>query len=324
MRPMLATPAAALPSGPDWAHEVKWDGMRLLVDIHDGRLTLSSRNGNDVTASFPELAGLAHTYADVLLDGEVVALEDGLPSFAALAERMHVKDPRKAQRLAARRPVTLMVFDVLRLFGQDVTGLPWTGRRDLLERLDLRGPSWQVPQAYADGAQLLEATLEQGLEGIVSKRRAAAYAEGRRSPDWRKMSHRLTLSAVIGGWRAEIGNDARLGAVLLGLPHPHGWAYAGRMGSGLAGPSRHARCGLARPRDPAHRTVFRRGPGAGLPRDNVGGTDDRRRGAGARYNRDGPVAPSDVSWGAQRPDGCGPRRGPGHEGGEPRWLNLGR
>lgn len=235
MRPMLATPAAALPSGPDWAHEVKWDGMRLLVDIHDGRLTLSSRNGNDVTASFPELAGLAHTYADVLLDGEVVALEDGLPSFAALAERMHVKDPRKAQRLAARRPVTLMVFDVLRLFGQDVTGLPWTGRRDLLERLDLRGPSWQVPQAYADGAQLLEATLEQGLEGIVSKRRAAAYAEGRRSPDWRKMSHRLTLSAVIGGWRAEIGNDARLGAVLLGLPHPHGWAYAGRMGSGLAG-----------------------------------------------------------------------------------------
>ena len=144
MRPMLATPAPALPSGPDWAHEVKWDGMRLLVDIHDGRLTLRSRNGNDVTASFPELAGLVHTYADVLLDGEVVALEDGLPSFAALAERMHVKDPRKAQRLAARRPVTLMVFDVLRLFGQDVTGLPWTGRRDLLERLDLRGPSWQV------------------------------------------------------------------------------------------------------------------------------------------------------------------------------------
>ncbi len=247
MRPMLATVADDVPDGPDWVHEVKWDGMRILVDVQDGRFTLISRNGNDVTASFPELAGLADRYDDVLLDGEVVALDGGRPSFAALAERMHVKDRRKAERLATVRPVTLMIFDVLRLFGQDVTGEAWTGRRSLLERLALDARNWQVPPTYDDGRQLLAATAEQGLEGIVSKRRSAAYAVGRRSADWRKTSHRSTLSAVVGGWRPETGNDARLGAVLLGLPTAAGWSYAGRMGSGLAGRAADAVASLLAP-----------------------------------------------------------------------------
>jgi bifunctional non-homologous end joining protein LigD len=136
---MLATPAAAVPTGPAWVHEVKWDGMRVLADIHGGQLTLTSRTGNDVTASYPELAGLADTYDDLLLDGEVVALQEGRPSFAALADRMHVADRRRAERLAAVRPVTYMVFDLLRLFGEDLTGQPLSARRELLERLDLTG-----------------------------------------------------------------------------------------------------------------------------------------------------------------------------------------
>ena len=170
MRPMLATPTTSVPTGEGWLHEVKWDGMRILADVHEGRLVLTSRNGNDVTASFPELAGLAAAYDDMLLDGEVVALDAGRPSFAALAERMHVQDRRKAERLAATRPVTFMVFDLLRLFGQDLTSQPLSARRALLERLDLDGRHWQVPPVYADGAELYRATMEQGLEGVVSNR----------------------------------------------------------------------------------------------------------------------------------------------------------
>lgn len=235
MHPMLATVADAIPSGPQWVHEVKWDGMRILADVRDGQLRLYARSGNDVTVSFPELDGLGATYDDVLLDGEVVALDGGRPSFGALAERMHVKDRRKAERLAATRPVTLMVFDLLRLFGSDVTGQPWSARRELLERLDLGGRNWQVPPVYDDGSELFHATLDNGLEGIVSKRRSAPYAAGRRSPDWRKSAHRTTLSAVVGGWRPETGSAGRLGAVLVGLPVEGGWRYAGRMGSGIAG-----------------------------------------------------------------------------------------
>ncbi|MBK6885737.1 MAG: non-homologous end-joining DNA ligase [Tetrasphaera sp.] len=235
MRPMLASVADAVPTGGDWVHEVKWDGMRILADVRDGRLTLFARSGNDVTASFPELESLAGTYDDLLLDGEVVALDGGRPSFAALAERMHVQDRRKASRLAAVRPVTFMIFDLLRLFGQDLTAQPWTGRRDLLDRLALDSRHWQVPPTYDDGRQLLAATREQGLEGIVSKRRDAAYLPGRRVADWRKTSNRHTVSVVVGGWRPETGNPARLGALLVGLPGPDGWVYAGRIGSGVAG-----------------------------------------------------------------------------------------
>ena len=235
-RPMLASPGERVPRGSAWAHEVKWDGMRVLADVREGRVTVWSRTERDVTAAFPELDPVGEAYDDMLLDGEVVAFEDGRPSFHALADRMHVSSRPKAVRLAAGRPVTFMVFDLLRLFGEDLTGQPWSARRRLLEQLDLTGPHRQVPPAYDDGEQLLAATAEQGLEGVVSKRRSSAYHPGRRSADWRKHAHRTTYSVVVGGWRPEIGSDARLGAVLVGLPDADGgWRFAGRVGSGLAG-----------------------------------------------------------------------------------------
>ncbi len=236
MRPMLATVAESVPSGDAWVHEVKWDGMRVLVDVRGGAVRVYSRTEREVTAAFPELERLGSDYDDMLLDGEVVALEDGRPSFHALTERMHVTKRREAERLASTRPVTLMAFDLLRLFGSDLTAQPWSARRELLERLDLDGPRWQVPPVHDDGVGLLAATAEQGLEGIVSKRRSSGYAPGRRSPDWRKLAHRATLSVVVGGWRPEVGSTSRLGAVLVGLPDgAGGWRYAGRVGSGLAG-----------------------------------------------------------------------------------------
>ena len=181
--PMLATRADRVPIGPEWVHEIKWDGMRVLADIHDGRLTLTSRLGNDVTTAYPELAPIADLYDDALLDAEIVVFDDGRPSFGALAERMHVRNPRKALTLSTTRPVTLMVFDLLRLFGSDLTAQPWRARRELLERLEIQGLHWQVPPTYDDGVELHAATAEQGLEGVVSKRRDSPYAAGRRSTD---------------------------------------------------------------------------------------------------------------------------------------------
>jgi bifunctional non-homologous end joining protein LigD len=157
----------------------------------------------DVTVAFPELAGLANEFEDMLLDGDVVVLRDGIPSFAALAERFHVTSPTKAAALAARAPVTLMVFDLLRLYGVDLTGRSWTDRRATLERLELQDPHWTVPPTFTDGQALWEATREQGLEGIVSKRRSGRYAAGARTEDWVKLPHRTSQSVVIGGWRPE-------------------------------------------------------------------------------------------------------------------------
>jgi bifunctional non-homologous end joining protein LigD len=235
MRPMLASQGSTIPSGPDWVHEIKWDGMRVLADVHGGALRLTSRSEKDATATFPEIEGLAALSGDMLLDGEIVALEGGIPSFGALADRMHVHDRRRAAILAGTRPVTLMLFDVLRLYGVDLTSRTLADRRATLERLDLRGPHWQVPPVYEDGQVLHSATLEQGLEGVVSKRLSSKYYAGRRSAEWLKFAHRSSRSVVVGGWRPETTNPDRLGAVLVGAPGPDGLRYLGRVGSGLTG-----------------------------------------------------------------------------------------
>jgi bifunctional non-homologous end joining protein LigD len=237
MRPMLATRGSSLPRGAGWVHEVKWDGMRVLVAVGSRGVRLTSRNENDVTVSFPELQGIrdAAEGRELLLDGEIVAFSDGIPVFGALADRMHVRSARKAEHAAVGNPVTLLVFDVLQVDGEDVTGLPHHRRREVLEQLGLSGPHWQVPPAYDDGQALWEATKAQGLEGIVSKRRSSPYVPGRRSDDWLKFPHRPTGSYVVGGWRPEKGSRGRLGALLVGEMTPQGLVYRGRVGSGVAG-----------------------------------------------------------------------------------------
>ncbi|MGH3413233.1 MAG: non-homologous end-joining DNA ligase [Marmoricola sp.] len=234
MRPMLATRGDRVPSGGDWAHEVKWDGMRVLVDTAGTAARLFSRRENDVTVSFPELHGLA-SMGDVLLDGEVVALAGGVPSFAALADRMHVTDVRRAARLAEKQPVLLVVFDLLRLDGRDLVARPLRERRQALAQLGLQGPAWQVPPTYDDGQALLAAAREQGLEGVVSKRLSSPYRPGVRSREWLKFPLRSTGSFIVGGYRHETGSDRRVGALLVGERGSGGLCYRGRVGSGVAG-----------------------------------------------------------------------------------------
>jgi bifunctional non-homologous end joining protein LigD len=229
---MLATPGT-LPDGPEWLFEVKWDGMRLLADVADGRVRLSSRSERDVTANFPELAALTALAPDVLLDGEVVLLENGVPSFAALADRMHGP---VAPRIAQARPVTFMVFDVLRLYGVPLLERPFAERRGTLERLDLASiPVLSLSPTYTDGAALLEVTRQRGMEGVVAKRRDGVYRPGRRSPTWTKVTHRHSQACLVGGWRPERSSASRIGALLLGVPDGAGLRYVGRVGSGLAG-----------------------------------------------------------------------------------------
>jgi bifunctional non-homologous end joining protein LigD len=244
MRPMLATPAdpgKGLPGdGTRWAYEVKWDGMRVLADIHDGKVQLHSRTEREITPSFPELAALGAAHPDVLLDGEIVVLADGVPSFRALAERIHVREPRRAAALAATAPASLIAFDALRMYGVDLMQRSWQERRESLERLTPAGRFWQLSPAQDELEPLLAATVEHGLEGVVAKRRTSIYRPGVRSPDWVKLAHKRSASAVVGGWRPETSDAGRVGALLLGgwsMPRDGGepgLTFAGRVGSGLA------------------------------------------------------------------------------------------
>ncbi|MBM7507241.1 bifunctional non-homologous end joining protein LigD [Nocardioides salarius] len=236
-RPMLATKASSLPTGPEWSHEVKWDGVRILADLsatHGGPARLWSRNANEVGVAWPDVVDSQLGARDLLVDGEVIVLnEAGVPDFRVLQERLHVRRARTAERLAGSLPATFMVFDLLRLDGTDLTGLPLHERRARLADLDLG--RWQVPAAYDDGAMLHAATLEQGLEGVVSKRLASRYTFEQRSPHWLKLAHRHRRSYVVGGWRPQEGSSDRLAALLVGEPTPDGLAYRGRVGSGIGG-----------------------------------------------------------------------------------------
>ena len=233
-----------LPTGPGWTYEVKWDGMRVVTHVDGGTVGAWSRNGRDATVAFPELDALGPALAglDIVLDGEVVALDaDGRPSFERLQRRMHVGNRADAVARAATVPVAYVVFDLLQLGGRDLTGLPWSDRRHLLEQLaDDLPPGVELARTFDDGPALLDACKARGLEGVVAKRDDAPYLPGTRSRAWVKVKVRQHDEMVVGGWAPGTGSRAdALGSLLVGY-HEEGdpaLRYAGRVGSGFTAAS---------------------------------------------------------------------------------------
>ena len=181
---MLATAVTKLPTGDGWAFEFKWDGVRAMFDVSDTGLRITSRTGRDVTATYPELAGLADGADDAHVDGEIVAFRDGRPSFELLQSRMNVRSAAESRRLAAATPVTFVAFDLLRRYGVDLTARPYGERRATLERWLGERPDWTISPSFDDGPATEAAARQHGLEGIVAKRVDSAYRAGIRSGDW--------------------------------------------------------------------------------------------------------------------------------------------
>jgi bifunctional non-homologous end joining protein LigD len=237
VRPMLATAAPSLPREPGYAFEMKWDGIRALALVEAGAVAVISRNGNDITDGYPELAALgsAGPARDLLLDGEIVALDDqGHSSFQLLQSRMHVREPLAVRRLMATVPVVYMIFDVLWLDGSNVMAHPYLERRALLEGLALAGTSWQTPPIVDDdGDTALTASRELGFEGVVAKAHRSTYRPGR-SREWLKVKHQLRQELVVGGWQPGAGSrEGRVGSLLVGYHDAEGLRYAGKVGTGF-------------------------------------------------------------------------------------------
>ncbi len=238
IRPMLATLGQLPDNDGAYAYETKFDGVRAIAYVHKGSLVVRTRNDANVTAAYPELAGLVDALGtvDAVLDGEIVALDGrGRVSFEALQPRMHLRDQRQIATLAARSPVSYRVFDLLHLDGHATIGLAYTRRRDLLESLELDGAHWQTPPCHrGGGAQALAAAVRGGIEGIVAKRLDSVYTPGRRSPAWLKVKNVHTQEVVVGGWRPGQGNRAdTIGSLLLGIPGEGGLTYVGQVGTGF-------------------------------------------------------------------------------------------
>jgi bifunctional non-homologous end joining protein LigD len=246
VEPMLAT-LGRLPSEAQddlFGYEVKWDGVRAVGYLGKDRFQLVSRNDRDITAAYPELTpkpavrGRLAGRRGLVVDGEIVAFDAaGRPSFAALQQRMHVRDEARIARLSERTPVVYVVFDALLRDGRPLLDETYRSRRAILASLGLRAvPSWQVPDYQAgDGAGLYAATRDEGLEGVIAKRLESTYQPGRRSPDWIKIKHVRTQEVVVGGWTPGEGRRrGAIGSLLLGIPAGAGsLQFVGLVGTGF-------------------------------------------------------------------------------------------
>ncbi|HZE48834.1 MAG TPA: non-homologous end-joining DNA ligase [Jatrophihabitantaceae bacterium] len=234
--PMLATSGAVLPSGPGWTYEFKWDGVRALVNVAAGTVRIHSRLGNEVTIAYPELAGLGTGIDDALVDGEIVAFVDNRPSFGQLQLRMHVRSAKQAAGLVAEAPVSFIAFDLLRLYGVDLTARPLAERRTTLERLAADFPQWTVSPSFDDGPATETAAQTHGLEGVVAKRVTSRYRFGQRTNDWVKVKFTQGGEFVVVGWEADAADgSATLSSLLLGYYEDDELRFAGKVGSGLSG-----------------------------------------------------------------------------------------
>jgi bifunctional non-homologous end joining protein LigD len=226
-KPMLATLTDEVPHGGGWLFEVKWDGYRALGRVAGGDAALTSRNANDLTGRFPQVAkelAKAVKSPDCVVDGEVCALDDrGRPSFSAM------------QQDKPGTPYLYEVFDLLELDGEPLVELPFSERRERLEALLDRGnPTVRLSETFDDGDALLAAAREQELEGIVAKRADARYCEGKRTRDWLKIKTADRQEFVICGYtRGQGRRSGSFGSLVLGVFRDGELVYVGNVGTGF-------------------------------------------------------------------------------------------
>src|SRR3954469_4660195 len=234
--PMLAKLSKLPGDDGGWAYEIKWDGVRTIAYVRGGEALLESRNLNDVTPRYPEVQGLAQALgnSEAVFDGEVVAFDEhGRSSFERLQGRMHLT--RGVEAKARAVPVVYCIFDLLWIDGEDLMRLPYTERRERLESLNLDGPAWRVPSySTGSGEQLLAASADQNLEGIICKRLDSPYEPGRRGGTWLKVKNTRRQELVIGGWLPGGGRrSGHRGALLVGYYDGGRLRYAGKVGTGF-------------------------------------------------------------------------------------------
>jgi bifunctional non-homologous end joining protein LigD len=233
LEPMLAKLTNKRFSDPDWLFERKLDGERALVFRGDDAVRLRSRNRKDLAASYPELVdALARQPCDdFVADGEIVAFDGHLTSFARLQGRMQTRDPDAAR--ASGVAVFFYLFDLPYLAGYDLCGLSLRRRKALLrEAIAFEDPIRFTPHRNRDGEAYLRDACEKGWEGLIAKRASGPYRHGR-SSDWLKLKCSRGQELVIGGFTAPKGSREGFGALLLGYYDDGKLRYAGKVGTGF-------------------------------------------------------------------------------------------
>ncbi|TVR84668.1 MAG: ATP-dependent DNA ligase [Rhodospirillales bacterium] len=231
-RPMLATLTDKRFSDPDWIFERKFDGERALAVRAGETPRLLTRNQKDISATYPELIDILaeQTCDDVVLDGEIVAFDDGVTSFSRLQQRMQISDPKEAR--SSPVAVYYYVFDILHLNGYGLERLPLRRRKVLLKQaIGFDDRLRFTPHRNTEGEAYFAAACKKGWEGVIAKRADGAYRHGR-SSDWLKFKCARGQELVIGGFTKPQGSRIGFGALLVGYYEDGELRYAGKVGTG--------------------------------------------------------------------------------------------
>lgn len=234
--PMLATPIERPFDDPEWLYEIKWDGYRAISFVEDNSVRLASRTQNDLTGRFPELHDLPKFVRakTAILDGEVVALdENGRASFSLMQQRTGIRKAGRQGPTDEKITVLYYVFDLLYIDGYDLRRAALEERKRVLaEVVRTEGPL-RFSDHFDRGISLFEAAGQKGLEGILAKKRASHYHEGR-SREWMKIKITQTIDCVIGGYTDPEGSREHFGAIVLGLyDKKNRLIHVGQAGTGF-------------------------------------------------------------------------------------------
>lgn len=234
IEPMLSKLTEDLPSGEDYVYEVKLDGQRTIAEITPRNLKLYTRSFQDVTDKYPELDDLTSSIRakDAILDGEIVALRDGIPSFELLQQRMNLRDVRKLRTIADEVPVLYYAFDILQLNGKSLLRTPLLERKKILAKIVKTSARVKTLPAFDSRDLIMTKALEFGYEGVVAKKKDSFYLPGQRTDLWQKHKFQNTDSFVVGGW-TEGGRSKNFGALLIGQYKDKKLIHVGRAGTGF-------------------------------------------------------------------------------------------
>lgn len=232
VKPFEPVSTDEIPTGPSWVGQVKWDGVRILTYYDGSEIKLFNRRLNERTYHYPELLDIKKYCGaqSVILDGEVIALKDGMPSFYTVMKRDGISNLEKVNTLRKTVPITYMIFDGLYYNGKWITNLPFSERQEILDKIIKPNNYVQLVENFPDAKALYKIVKDKELEGIVIKDITSAYLINGKDRRWRKKKHFRDLIAVVGGvtLRGSIVNS-----LLLGLYNPKGelW-YIGHAGTG--------------------------------------------------------------------------------------------
>ena len=202
LSPMLIGAEGPAFDSPDYLYELKLDGIRCLAYLSNGGVELVNKRGVIVTSIYPELRGIAvQTKGRCLLDGEVTVFSGGRPDFAAVQRRALLSNPVKTRIAADCLPANFTAFDILHHDGEDLIGRPLEERKEILAKAVADSPQLAVSRVIEHrGTALYKLTEEQGLEGIVAKRRGSLYFPGKRTKDWIKCKNLQDEDFVVCGY----------------------------------------------------------------------------------------------------------------------------